>query len=160
MITITGLEETKEMLDRIQRIEEPLKAACLELCEMAELVVERRYSLFPESGNDDFTTEITELPNGYRLTASGEDVGFLEFGTGIFASPDEFEAQVGYPVAPGSWSDTHARQFREGHWYWYYRGKPTPGSPPTRGMHVALEEVRNNIEEVVKRKVEEWIQGN
>lgn len=160
MITITGLEETQAMLDKVQNLNEPLKEACRELCEMAEMVVEHRYSMFTESGNDDFYTEIEELPFGYRLTVSGEDVGFLEFGTGIFASSDEFAEQVSYDIAPGSWSDTHARQFREGHWYWYYRGVATPGSPPTRGMHVALEEVRNNIDEIVKRKVDEWIHGN
>ncbi len=160
MITITGLEETKALLDKVQNLERPLKEACKELCEMAELVVERRYSMYPQSGNVDYMTEIEELPFGYRLTVSGEDVGFLEFGTGIFASPDEFESQVSYDIAPGSWSELHARQFREGHLYWWYGGEKTQGTPPTRGMHVALEEVRNNIDEIVKRKVDEWIHGN
>lgn len=160
MITISGLDETMASLERLNRLHDALVEACRELCEKAEQVVIRRYSLFPESGNDEFETIVEDIPNGCRLVVTGEDIGFLEFGTGIYASADEFADTVDYEVAPGSWSDLHSQQFREGHWYWYFRGEATEGMPPTRGMHQAYEEIANSIDEVVKRKIEEWTQGN
>ena len=67
---------------------------------------------------DRFLTE-----NGYKISAEGEDVLFIEFGTGDRAgvlSPlyDEVPADA----RPGSWSETHAQQYST-QGFWYFGGK-------------------------------------
>ena len=160
-VVITGLKKTEELLDKLTHIEKPMKELARELCELAERVVNERYGSYYVfyDGNTDYSTEIEELPNGFRLTAYGEDIGFLEFGTGIFASPDEFAGDFG--VYPGSWSETHAKQFNlQTHPYWYWRGQKTAGMPPTRGMHEALETIQNEFNAMAKEKIEAWIHGS
>ena len=159
MITISGLEETQAMLDKIANIQIPMKELCRELCELAVDVVERKYSVRSGSGNTDFHTEIEELPNGYRMSVSGEDVGFLEFGAGVFTEPDEFANQVGYSIYPGSWSEEHSKAFAD-RGFWLYRGIPYTGISPSHGMHEAYEEILNEFDERAKAKIEAWIRGN
>lgn len=159
MITISGLEETQALLDKLSRIDEPMKELCRELCELAVEIVERKYSVRSGSGNTDFHTDIEELPDGYMMSVSGEDVGFLEFGAGVFTEPDEFENQVGYSVYPGSWSEEHSRAFAD-RGFWLYKGIQYTGISPSHGMHEAYEAILNEFEERAKEKIEAWIQGN
>ncbi len=159
MIQITGLEETEELLDRLKSLDKAMKEVCKELCEMAQTVVESKYSVWSYAGNTDYNTEIEELPDGFRLTAYGEDIGFLEFGAGVFTEPDEFASQVGYDVRPGSWSETEGTHQFEYHQFWMYGNVKYTGITPSRGMHYALEEVLNNVYEMAKRKIDEWITG-
>jgi len=53
------------------------------------------------------TVTAEPIENGYAIIASGEAVGFLEFGAGDATTPNEFAAQVSYDVRPGSWSERH-----------------------------------------------------
>lgn len=159
-IEITGLEETKEMLDKIANIRKPLIEACKELCLMAQEVVERRYGTWSVMGNTDYQTEVEILPDGARLSVFGEDVGFLEFGAGVFTDADEFADQVGYAIYPGSWSETEGSRSFADRGFWIYRGVEFRGITPSRGMHEAYESILNEIDEVVKRKIEEWIHGS
>ena len=158
MITIEGLEETEELLDKLNRIDEPMQELCRELCEMAQGVVESKYSTWGSaSGNTDFRTEIEKTPDGYRLIASGEDIGFLEFGAGAFTDADEFADQVGYAIYPGSWSESEGTRAYADRGFWLYHNVHYTGITPSRGMHYALEEILNEIEERAKEKIEQWL---
>ena len=68
----------------------------------------------------------------YRIIATGEKLFFLEYGTGVFASPDP-NGFSKVDATPGSWSITHQRQFVT-HGYWYYNGI-TFGSQPVHGFY-------------------------
>ena len=105
-IVVTGIDETIAELEKAKDIDKPIKEGIYEVMQEAEDIVLTKYSL-QGNGNDDYVTSIEELPNGYVLTASGEDVGFLEFGAGVFTEADEFADEVGYPVTPWSWSESH-----------------------------------------------------
>ncbi len=69
----------------------------------------REYAELGYGGEVSVTLEPIE--NGYAIVASGQAVGFLEFGAGATAIPNEFANQVSYEVRPGSWSETHARMY-------------------------------------------------
>lgn len=164
IVELNGMDYALEVLGRIENIAQPMMEACRELIEMAERTVISRYSL-QSNGNDDFHTSIEPIENGYRLTVSGEDVGFLEFGAGVFTEADDFAEQVDFPIYPGSWSELHehsdnpnARYFAKNGFWWWSNIRYT-GLIATRGMQKALDEIRLQADEVARRKINEWL-GN
>lgn len=166
-IELKGIDYALELLGKAENLEQPMMAACRELIETAEKIVTARYSISyaSQNGNKDFTTTIEPIENGYRLIASGEDVGFLEFGAGVFTEADDFESQVSFPVYPGSWSELHphsdnpnARYFAKNGFWWWSNFRYT-GLIATRGMQRALDEIRMQADEVVRKKINEWL-GN
>lgn len=163
-VELHGIDYALEVLGRVENIDKPMMEACRELIGMAERIVLSRYSL-QSNGNNDFQTSIEPIENGYRLTVSGEDVGFLEFGAGVFTEADEFASQVDFPIYPGSWSELHehsdnpnARYFAKNGFWWWSNIRYT-GLIATRGMQKALDEVRLQADEVARRKINEWL-GN
>ena len=164
IITVTGIDEAIAKLEKAEQIEKPILEGILEVLKEAERIVSTRYSL-QGNGNEDFVTDIEEIPNGYMLTVSGEDVGFLEFGAGVFTEADEFADEVGFPVAPWSWSESHPHsenpnaRYGAKNGFWWYNNIRYTGLTPMRGMQQALDHVRNTIQGVIERKIAEWI-GN
>lgn len=163
-VQLHGLDYALEVLGRAENLEKPMLEACRELIEMAERTVLTRYAL-QSNGNKDYQTFIEPIENGYKLTVSGEDVGFLEFGAGVFVESDEFASQVGFPIYPGSWSELHehsdnpnARYFAKNGFWWWSNIRYT-GLIAMRGMQRALDEVRLQADEVAIRKINEWL-GN
>ena len=162
-VTITGIDDVLAKLKKVSEVDEAIKAAILELLQTAEQTVIAKYSLRSGDGNTDFTTEIQTQADGGTLYISGADVGFLEFGAGVFTEANEFASEVDYPVYPGSWSESHphsdnpnARYFAKNGFWWWSNIRYT-GLAPTRGAMTALEEIRNTADEVVQKKVNEWI---
>ena len=163
-IRLHGVDEAIAKLEKAKDIDKALLEACEDLINIARTVVISRYSL-QGNGNDDFTTFVEPITNGYKLTVSGKDVGFLEFGAGVFTEADEFAAQVDYPIYPGSYSElnTHsdnpnARYFAKNGFWWWSNIRYT-GLIATRGMQRALDEIQVQADAVVKRKIDEWL-GN
>lgn len=162
-VTITGIDDVLAKLKKVETVDKALKEVCLELLQEAEQIVITKYGLRGSEGNDDFTTDIRMEQNGGTLYISGEDVGFLEFGAGVFTEPNEFTSEVDYPVYPGSWSESHphsenpnARYFAKNGFWWWSNVRYT-GLSPTRGAMTALEHIRNTVDEAVQKKVNEWI---
>lgn len=164
IVRVTGIDEAIAKLEKAEQIEKPILEGILEVLKEAERIVTTRYSL-QGNGNEDFVTDIEEIPNGYMLTVSGEDVGFLEFGAGVFTEADEFADEVGFPVAPWSWSESHPHsenpnaRYGAKNGFWWYNNIRYTGLAPMRGMQQALDHVRNTIQGVIERKIAEWI-GN
>lgn len=56
------------------------------------------------------------MPEGYFIRAEGEEVCFIEFGTGVRAEPgpllDNLESDLGFVIYPGSWSIEHEQTFQ------------------------------------------------
>ena len=158
-ITVTGIDEAIAKLEKAKDIDKPIKEGIYEAMQTAEEMVLNAYGS-SNSGNDDYVTSIEEMPNGYVLTASGESVGFLEFGAGWGVMPDEFADEVDYDVAVGSYSDIEMGQFfKTGHRFWFYEKQMFRYVNPTRGMQKALDYLRDNLASIVQGKIDEWI-GN
>lgn len=91
-------------------------------------------------GAVDVTVEPIE--SGYAIIASGEAVGFLEFGAGdTVASGNPFAEQVSYEVRPGSYSETHAHQY-ELTGRWVFGGIVYTQITPRNAMQSAWEAVQ------------------
>ena len=75
----------------------------------------------PEDQRITVNAEIHDNGRGFKLTLIGEGVGFLEFGTGVYADESHpFAEEAPFPVYSGSWSDTYGK----GTWSaWVKNGK-------------------------------------
>lgn len=118
MISIS-VSRTGDALERVQKlldVKSKLAEVAKRLCEVGEPIVRTTHG-----NHARVWAEPTE--NGYKISAEGEDVLFIEFGTGDRAgvlSPwyDEVPAEA----RPGSWSETHAKQYST-NGYWYFGGQ-------------------------------------
>lgn len=96
--------------------------------------------------------------NRYVVTASGSQVGFLEFGTGAYSdSQHPYTGEVSFPVFPGSYSDTVGAGT---YLHWVQTHGTDANYPynrePTRAMYKAVTEFRQGNE--AKKIIEEEIQ--
>lgn len=70
----------------------------------------------------------------YAITANGERVCFLEFGTGVYVDTHHpYRMKVPFGVYPGSWSEDHMRTYQE----WEANGRQGEyryNMSPRRGM--------------------------
>lgn len=84
------------------------------------------------------------IEGGYAIIASGQAVGFLEFGAGDTVSTgDPFAEQVSYEVRPGSWSETHAQQYSQ-NGRWVFGGVVYTQITPRNAMWEAWKSVQEN----------------
>lgn len=157
MILLKGLDKAISKITRLMNL--PYNDITGELADEAKRIVDGAYSSASSPGNNDWVSYVEPYKKGHRVVVTGSDVGFLEFGTGVSVKTDELETQMPYPVASGSWSETHSRQFSE-RGSWFYGGEKLKGTPPTRGMQQALDYIRQEAGVKANRKIEKWIKGN
>ena len=108
-------------------------------------------------GNGDVAVRIYETPTGYAIEAYGNDVFFVEFGTGISAGNGYDTSEITPPVSiePGSYSQSiGSGKFSKDHPYWWYNGKRYTGTRPYMGMYHASKAIKQNIEKVAKEVFE------
>lgn len=137
-----------EALIKLQNLK--LGEVCKRLAEEGKAAVDEAYSQVASPGNDDWMTTVTSDENSATLTAVGDDVGFLEFGSGLQVQTDDFAEVADFPVYPGSWSETHEKQFvSKG--YWRFKdgdelSERLTGTPASRGMQKALDRIIESAE--------------
>lgn len=135
---------------------------CEKLAEYGADVVGTEYSSVEEwvskSGNPDFSIEVLKRRKGYTIQATGEDVLFLEFGSGAtygdthtdYADSEGMVVEGGnapygpgsYPEGKGHWNDPNG-------WYVMHNVK-SYGNPATAGMYTAKAEMERKIKEFAK----------
>ena len=102
-------------------------------------------------GINDVSLNVQKVPDGYMITASGKNVCFIEFGTGVEAtSPHGGE----FGFVPGSWSIDHAQAFIN-NGFWFYNGKKLTGTPANNCMYNARKEIEAEIK-TFAREVFKW----
>lgn len=147
---IRGIENYIAQLERLEStLEERMDELCRRLVEeVGRPIVESYYSAARWEGNEDYSIETLPTKNGYSLTAKGEQVFFIEFGTGNYAGaiPNDFDLGE-IEVAPGSWSQSHQQQYST-KGYWIYYGTKFTGTVPMPGMQYAKEAIINHIEAI------------
>ena len=134
----------------LEEYEKAVKPKLNEICRrLAEIGAETaRAHLILADGNTDATIEDpVPIDNGYKIVMSGEDVYFVEFGTGEFTYRHGNETSV--PVYPGSYSEAHAQQFSKYH-FWWYGGEQYEGTPAYRPLLYAGQAIRQAMPKVVK----------
>lgn len=141
----------KELIGIEKSLDMKLKELCRRLVEeVGKPIVEAYYSAARLEGNEDYSIDTYPLSNGYALRAEGEQVFFIEFGTGNYAGsiPNDFDTGE-IPIYPASWSETHGKQYSE-KGYWMYYGVKFVGTVPMAGMQYAKEAIIRKIPELAE----------
>lgn len=86
----------------------------------------------------------------WRLVASGSDILFMEFGTGIVYPPAPNAGEFGF--GPRTWSDTHAQAIAKSRGgEWFYGGKLTWGNAGANVMPRAATEIELKVREAFRQ---------
>lgn len=130
---------------------------CYKLMEMGAFVVSMSYSrsqatFVSDKGSVDYNINVSRKGNHFYLRVTGEDVLFIEFGSGAsqgYGHPDAGDSEgfvtsgESAPFGPGTFPEG------KGHWrepYWYTPGgHRSYGNPPGSGMYFAKKEIEENI---------------
>lgn len=118
------------------------------LAELAELGREEAEMGF---GGTPVTVSVEAIDNGYSVIASGEKVAIIEFGAGDTTDgSDPFAAQSSYEIRPGSYSETHAREYSQ-YGQWTFGGVVYTAIQPRNAMEWAWNEVHDRWREIAER---------
>ena len=153
----------------IQLSEESIKAAIKEVSrykkwvdEKTKLLIEKlaiigaqeasvRFASAMYDGNNDVTVEVSPTDRGWVITASGEAVAFIEFGSGGYHNPGE-----PYPL-PRPQGIVGIGEYGKGMgkrqaWGYYDNGELviTRGNPAAMPMWYATEEMRREVLRVAR----------
>ena len=136
---------------RVQNMDEEVDKKLKALVDEAVMVARAGYALAGEYGVENrvnvYSDQDKELyGDSYFIIAHGKDVAFLEFGAGFTTDISHpWKHLMDFDVRPGSWSETHARQFAD-HGFWFYNGTSYSYIPPTRAMYNASEYMKQKIQ--------------
>lgn len=152
-------------LTRIQTYASTFSDRCSRLCErLAEIgrdVLSTTYTAAAYAGTNDISVSMEPAENGYRLSANGSVLGFVEFGTGVSYPLGDYAGQVGAP-GHGTYGKGKGNQPQ-----WVYIGNPgnigvvikstprgnvvrTSGNPPANAFPAAVEAMRNSFAQVAE----------
>jgi hypothetical protein len=123
------------------------------LSKVAEKEINERVSKLDLDDNHRGSVEITNITNGKKVSYTGSDVMYIEFGTGMVgkASP--------HPLAPEyDWEyyiDTIFKKVssKTGQAGWYYNGKFHIGIPAGRCVYNTGIDIRQKVRQVVKENL-------
>lgn len=140
------LTALKELEEYRKHIEPKLKEVCRRLAEIG-VQAARAHLQFGGGNTDASIEEPVAMKNGYKIVMSGEDVYFVEFGTGYFTFPHGEAVPV--PVYPGSYSEQHAQKFSQ-YGFWWYGGEQYEGTPAYAPLLFASQAIRDAMPRIVR----------
>lgn len=136
----------KELEQYKKEIDPKLDEVCRRLAEIG--AEEAMKNLKLDNGNTDATIlPVVKIDNGYKIVMEGEDVYFIEFGTG--SDVDAHYSDTSKDVSSGSWSMTHAQQYAK-NGFWWYGGNIYTGTPAYMPMYYAGRAIRENTKRIVE----------
>lgn len=146
-ITITGVESALERIKKLPDADELARRITQRLCkDFAEPIVSEAHS-----GHAEVNT--VPLDDGYETYASGDDVLFVEFGAGNAAGAEAGNyTDVPSVVYPGSWSETHARQYVM-YGNWWFGNQAYVEVVPNPSFYRAYEAVKMNLPKVAAEEI-------
>ena len=124
-ITVTQSGNMRGWINRMLHLREKVEEIAKRLCKVGEPIIQATHG-----NHARVWSEPTE--NGYKVCADGEDILFIEFGTGLKAGQDaHLYDEVPGVVGEGTWSATHAKMYSTwGFWVFageiYYYTEPHP----------------------------------
>lgn len=128
---------------------------CRRLAEIGVSVAQAGFATADYDGVNDVVVFLEKTANGYAVVASGETVGFIEFGTGV-RYPEWDGSDVEYiPPPHGSYGKGQGKN----PWGWWFRGSDgavaqhTYGNMPAEAMLTARNQM---IEQVTTIAREVW----
>ena len=143
-------EAIKAINDYSKTLKPKAKEIATRLSEIGKQVVDFSYS---QSGEDYYLTCITK-GNSSMIIAEGDNVLFIEFGTGVYTNGDTYEMETEGlpPIYAGSYSQLEGQgHFTPEHPYWYYGGVRYEGTIQLSGFYFASKEIKQQAVEVAKK---------
>lgn len=122
-----------------------------ELVNLGARRVETQFALVTEYEPYDISCEV--VGNNAMIIAEGENVIFLEFGTGVEVvdTTDEMETEGLPPIYKGSWSETEGTGMFARNGYWYYNGHKYQGTMATQGFYLASKDIKEQAVKIARR---------
>lgn len=100
----------------------------------------------------------TDTDKGFILTATGDQIGFLEFGTGQFVdAAHEFVGNAPFNVWSGSWSDDHGKTWQAYLKYGAFadkNGQYIYNRYPKYPLYYTSEWIREHWSEYLRKEIE------
>lgn len=122
------------------------------LAEVGVRVAQSGYATADYDGVNDVVVSMEKTASGYIVVASGETVGFIEFGTGV-KYPEWDNTGMEYtPPAHG----TYGKGQGKNHWGWWFKGndgaaaRHTFGNPPAEAMLTARNEMIERVTQIAR----------
>jgi len=136
-ISVSGFNSLNKTLKRFDKVDIKLLDLALKLCRVGEPVIRSTH------GNH-ATINIVPIKNGYALNAEGEDILFIEFGTGdMTGSTKALYDQVPVTIYPGSWSEAHNGEYYQTGGYlkgfWHFAGQEYHYTEPHPAFYYAYQ---------------------
>ena len=154
MRTITlelSAESCNRAVKELEKYQKEIKPKMDEVCKrLAEIGRDEAISVVNgirlSDGNSVERIEAVQIDNGWKIVMSGEDVYFIEFGTGDGVTP-HYDTNV--PVAWGTWSAEHDQiLWKQG--FWYFNKVRYTGTPAYMPMYYAEKRMREEMPRIVK----------
>lgn len=147
-ISITGIDSAIKTVAKYIAIEAKLANIAKRLCEVGEPIIRQTH------GKHASGIWSEETPDGYKIVAEGEDLLFIEFGAGDMAGTTSvLYDQVPVSVRPGSWSETHARQYST-QGFWYFGGKLYRETVPHPAFYHAYEAMVQALPQIASEELQ------
>lgn len=122
------------------------------LAEIGVRVAQVGYAVADYDGVKDVVVSMEKTAQGYTVVASGETVGFIEFGTGV-KYPEWDNTGMEYkPPAHG----TYGKGQGASAWGWWFKGsegakaRHTFGNPPAEAMLTARNEMIERVTQIAR----------
>ena len=150
----------KDLQNYQKRLDEKAQEVAKRLAEIGATRAEIDFSGADYDGNKEFDISVEKTDNGYSVIASGQSVLFVEFGAGVTKGGGHPQAAE-FGMGPGTWPDPHYHKYN-GQLYanwenpsgWYLPksagGGHTMGNAPAMPMYNAEQEIKANIEQIVR----------
>ena len=128
---------------------------CRRLAEIGVRVAQSGFSIADYDGVNDVVVSMEKTSSGYSVVASGETVGFIEFGTGVRHL--EWD-NTGMDYTPPKHGTYGKGQGKNPHGWWFKqndggKARHTYGNAPAEAMRNARDEM---IERVIRIAREVW----
>lgn len=148
----SGIQKAIKEINQYKKwIQEKEKLLCYKLALIGANEASVRFAGAIYDGVNDVDITIDAIDKGYRITAKGKAVCFIEFGAGVYHNPSE-----PYPnprpegvVGIGEYGKGNGN--RQG-WFFNRDGETvfTHGTPAAMPMYYASEEMKSAVEEIAR----------
>lgn len=157
-INIFNPSSIESAIRQLDRYSKRLEKACAELTEelarVGAKVVDDRYA----EANEDklYVVYYASTKNGWEIVAEGENVVFIEFGTGD-DTRNYRHLDIGAEISKGSWSASEGTGTYARHGHWHYKGVDYKGTSPTWGFYYAKVEMKEQVVNIAKEVFKKWL---
>ena len=151
-----SINEAIQLIDKYKRdFEAKEKEFVRRLAEIGVRVARSGFAIADYDGANDVVVSMDQTTNGYAVVASGETVGFIEFGTGV--RHPEWD-NTGMDYTPPKHGTYGKGQGKNPHGWWFKpneggRARHTYGNPPAEAMLTARNEI---IDRAIQIAREVW----